>query len=166
MKVSDFDQYIHRFQNMPPFTIYHPTPDKDDVVEWHQVSQATVLPELVINQVNIPAQVDLCAAQIQTWGRYKSIAQRAVDIIQRRYRVWRDGWKLHMIEAAESSGDKKPTEKGLEMLSRQQKEYAEHYRRIEESEEALAAVESIYEAFRVKANLLGAHSPMYREMAR
>jgi len=166
MNLSDFDAYVQRLQNLTPFTILHPTKEGDDVVDWYKVTQQTVLPELIINQLNIPAQVDLCPAQIQTWGRYKSIAQRAVDVCQRRYRVWRDKWKLRALETAERSGEKKPTEKMLDMMYRQEPEYAELYRRIEESEEVLAAVTAIYEAFKVKANLLGAHAPMYREMAR
>jgi hypothetical protein len=166
MKLSDFDAYVQRLQNLTPFTFLHPTPDGEDVVDWFQVTQQFVLPELIINQLNIPAQVDLCPAQLQTWGRYKSIAQRAVDICQRRYRTWRDKYCLKALETATNSGEKKPTSAMLEMMYRQEAEYAEHYRRIEQSEEVLNAVTAVYEAFKVKANLLGAHAPMYREMAR
>ncbi len=166
MKLSDFDAYVQRLQNLTPFTLLHPTPDGEDVVDWFQVTQQFILPELIINQLNIPAQVDLCPAQLQTWGRYKSIAQRAVDICQRRYRVWRDSFKLMAFETAERSGEKKPTDKMLEMLYRQETEYAVHYKRIEQSEEALNAIIAVYDAFKIKANLLGAHAPMYREMAR
>ena len=109
MNMSDFDAYVQRLQNLTPFTILHPTQDKDDVVDWYPVTQQAVLPELIINHLNIPAQIDLCPAQIQTWGRYKSIAQRAVDICQRRYRVWRDKYRLKALETAERSGEKKPT---------------------------------------------------------
>ena len=166
MKLSDFDAYVQRLQNLTPFTVLHPTTDGEDVVDWFQVTQQFILPELIINQLNIPAQVDLCPAQLQTWGRYKSIAQRAVDICQRRYRVWRDGFKLMALETAERSGEKKPTDKMLEMMYRQETEYAAHYRRIEQAEEVLNAITAVYDAFKIKANLLGAHAPMYREMAR
>ncbi len=166
MNLADFDAYVQRLQNLTPFSMLHPTPDGEDVVDWFQVTQQFVLPELIIQHLNIPAQVDLCPAQLQTWGRYKSIAQRAVDICQRRYRCWRDAFQLKALETAERSGEKKPTSAMLEMMYRQEPEYRKLYQKIEQAEEALNAITAVYEAFKVKANLLGAHAPMYREMAR
>lgn len=163
---SDFDAYVQRLQNVPPFTICHPTQDGNDVVEWYKVDPAQVVREAIIDHLNIPAQVSLCAAQIQTWGRYKSIAQRVVDIVERRYRIWRDSYCLTRINKAKKDGEKVPTEKILERMYRCAPAYHHNYRRIEEAEEVLNAVSLVLEAFKTKANLLGAHSPMFRDLVR
>lgn len=162
---SDFDAYVQRLQNITPFMMLHPTPDGEDVVEWFPVDQR-IVNELIINHLEVPAQVDLCPAQIQTWGRYRAIAQRACDIVNRRYRVWRDRYGLELLEAAEREGVKKPTKDEIERRARVHKDYGFHYRRIEKADEALSTINVILDAFKTKANLLGAHAPMFREMVR
>lgn len=146
---SVLDQYLARFQNLPSFNIHRLDADGLRTVPWYEVQMADVVRELVLDELNLPFQVQAITAQIQLWGRLESLARRVWQVEERRYRVWKAGQYL------EAKGGKvRVTDAAIEARYRTHEEYASLQNSLERAEEAFNAVHAVLEAFRAKKSIL------------
>ena len=158
-----FDQYIARFQNIPSFNIHALAEDGMTAVPWYSVTPEIVR-DLVINELAIPAQVDVIAAEIQKWGRLSALAKRVWELEERRYRAWRSAFLLRALDpVSKPEGWKKPTTDAVEAMYRVDPEYAKHQVQVERAEEAYNATEALLQAFRAKKDMLMRFAPRYHE---
>lgn len=163
METSLLDQYIARYQNLPPFNINALAEDGMTAVPWYEVTQEIVR-DLVINELAIPAQVDTIAADIQKWGRLSALAKRVWELEERNYRAWRSRFMLKAVDpAGKPEGWKKPSNETVEAMYRTDTEYAKWQMRVERSEEAFNATEGVLQAFRAKKDMLMRFAPRYRD---
>jgi hypothetical protein len=153
----DLGAFIQKFQNLPAFMVRSVTPE-GTVTDWYQVHPATLIPELVIQEADIPAQLAQIPGQVMFWGRMVSHAQRVWEMEQRHFRTWKAKQYLSALEAPQdpeaAKGWKKPTEKQIEATYRLHPEYAGLNQRIEEAAEAFNAANSILDAFKAKREML------------
>ena len=158
-----FDQYIARFQNIPSFNIHALAEDGMKAVPWYEVTPEIVR-DLVINELAIPAQVDVIAAEIQKWGRLSALAKRVWELEERSYRAWRSEFMLRTLDPkGKPEGWKKPTNEAAEAMYRVDPGYAKHQVRVERSEEAFNATEALFQAFRAKKDMLMRFAPRYHD---
>jgi len=158
-----FDQYIARFQNIPSFNIHALTEDGMKSVAWYEVT-SEIVRDLVINELAIPAQVDVIAAEIQKWGRLAALAKRIWELEERRYRAWRSAFMLTVLDpVGKPDGWKKPTTDAIESMYRVAPAYADYQAAVERAEEAYNATESLLQAFRAKKDMLMRFAPRYHD---
>ena len=144
------DAIIHRLQSLDPFTIQQVDPSGNPS-PWMQVTGPAIVAALVISP-NLRAQVDAIAAEIAHWGRLCAQTKRVWQIHERRYRHWRSTVELKLL----TEHEKKPTQAVIEATYRTMPAYDVFQTAIEEAEEAFSASQTIYEAFRTKAQILRA----------
>ena len=152
---TQLDEYVARFQTMPPFNIHHIVDGGLDTQPWFEVRGIEIVAQLVINEVDLYNQVVQITAEIQKWGRLAAQTRRVWEIWERNYRAWRSRCYLDQIDPPDKPDDwKKPTEKAIEARYRINPVYHDFYRRIEAAEEANSATEAILNAFRAKKDML------------
>jgi hypothetical protein len=160
-----FSQYMARFQNLPPFNIHKMVDDGRATTPWYDVHPSEhVIPELVIDELNLAHQVQTVTGQIHKWGRLESIAKRVWQIAERRYRVWRSKFFLEKLSDPDVTIPT-PKEKSLEAMMRLDPGYEEHQLAIEQAEEAHTATEHILSAWREKSRLLQRFVQKHRDSA-
>lgn len=160
------DKIIHYFQeSMPSFDLHRLSDDVSDSVLWMTVEGSAVVSELIVNELDVPVEVDRCPMQLAYWGRMVALCRRVVELHERRYRVWRaEQWERVLNEAAKAE-EKKPTDRTIESKIRRMSEYNTLKDAIARAEESRDACEMIVEGFRAKTSLLTSHAPLYRELA-
>ncbi len=151
------DTLVQRLQNAPSFNIYQILPTGAVAPWWEVVMARDVIPDIVIHPANITDQAAVVAAQIAHWGRMAAQAKRVWDIEERLYRIWRDTKALAALTPDPSDKDwKKPTEKAVEMLYRADPGYSKECERVERAQEAFAATEAVWWAYKAKQQMLDA----------
>lgn len=155
------DQYIARFQNLPRFNIYAITQDGMDAVPWYEVNSEEICRELVLDELNIPHQVQTITAQIQWWGRLSALCKRVWELEERKYRSWRSQFWLDAMD--DTDRERKTTKDTIEAEYRSCPEYAEYQARIERAEEAYNATYGFLNAYREKSKLLQKFAYRHRE---
>lgn len=148
------DAIVSRLQNMPAFNVFAISPQDGSVAAWYEVTGKAVIPDLVINENDILEQVQTVAARIAHWGRLAAQAKRVWQIEERRYRRWRDSLVLGLLQDAEVSGAKKPTQDKLEASYRTHPDYDFYYAATERAEEAYSATVAILDGWRAKKDAL------------
>lgn len=143
------DAIIHRLQNLDPFVVQQIDP-QGMPRPWVQVTGPAIVGELVISPHTLRDQIDAIAAQVAHWGRLVAQTKRVWQVHERRYRHWRSTVELKLLTESE----KKPTQAVIEATYRTLPEYELFQKALEEAEEAHNATTAIYEAFRVKAQVL------------
>jgi len=157
------DQYIARFQNIPSFNIHALAEDGMKAVPWYEVTPEIVR-DLVINELAIPLQVDVIAAEIQKWGRLAALAKRVWELEERSYRAWRSEFMLRTLDPkGKPEGWKKPANEAAESMYRVDPDYAKYQVRVERAEEAYNATEALLQAFRAKKDMLMRFAPRYHD---
>ena len=160
---NQFDQYVARFQNLPPFNIHAITPDGMADAPWFEVTQS-VVKDLVIDELRIPEQVDIIAAEIQKWGRLSALSKRVWELEERGYRSWRSAFLIKVTDPSDKSKEwKKPTSEICECLYRVDPEYVKWQVKIERAEEAYNATDAVLQAFRAKKDMLMKFAQRHRE---
>ena len=149
--MKEQDAYLERFQNLPGFNIHAMNKDGSKVQPWFDVTAEAILPDLVIDEINLAQHVETISAQIQKWGRLAALAKRVWQVEERAYRTWRSNFYLQVLEGV--SG-KKPTEKQIEAMYRSNADYAKCQIRIERAEEAFTATEMTVRALEAKKDML------------
>ena len=163
--MSYLEQYIARFQNMPSFSLKSVSKDGMTAIPWFDIDPQAIVRELVLDEINVAGQVQTITGEIQKWGRLLAVAKRIWELQERSYRSWRSqfhldimvpgGKKLKPGWTTTAKGDPKPpTVQTIEALYRTDPEYHKCQVAIEEAEEVYNSVESIYEAFRAKRDML------------
>lgn len=151
---SELDAVISRLQNMPSFNIYAISPNDGSVAPWYEVAGKFIIPDLVINELNVLEQVQTVAGRIAHWGRLAAQARRVWQIEERKYRRWRDGFILKAIQVAEKEGKKKPSADALAAMYRSSSSYDGYYTATERAEEAYNATLAILEGWKAKKDAL------------
>lgn len=147
------DVIIARLQSLISFNLYQVNAD-GSVSPWYEVSGANVIPDLVIREDTILEQVQTIAARIAHWGRLTAQAKRIWQIEDRNYRRWRDSFILEVLQASEKEGGKKPTDKTIEAMYRNNPTYSVLYDKVERAEEAYNAAQAILDGYRAKKDAL------------
>lgn len=147
------DQYVSRFQNLPPFNVHAIIKSGMDTEPWYEVKASDVLRELVLDHLNVATQVSVVTAQIQKWGRLESLARRVWQVAERKYRAWRSRFYLESLEKVDK-GDKKPTQAVIEARYRSHPEYQKLQAEIERAEEAYNSAHALLDAFKAQKAML------------
>jgi len=164
MADNTLDQFIARFQHIPGINIHAITENGQEAVPWYDVGMGTVVADLVVNELTIPAQLATVTAEIQKWGRFSALTKRVWELEERRYRAWRSEFMLHAIDPeGKPEGWKKPTEGALESMYRTQPEYHRLQAKVERAEEAYNTCDATLQAFRAKKDVLIALKRRYHE---
>ena len=145
------DQYIQRFENLPTFNVHHVASDGMSASVWMEVDPRDVAAELIYDELNVAAQLDLIAANIQKWTRLEAMANRVWQLRERQLRSWKAGYCVEIYEGAEG---KKPPEWLVKEKYRVESTYGELSAEVERAEEAYNAVRGIVLAFRAKKDVL------------
>jgi hypothetical protein len=155
------DAYLARFQNLPPWNVHQLIDGGRNTVPWYEVNPTDLIPELVLNELDLANQVMSVTAQIQKWGRLEALAKRVWEVAERRYRCWRAQKWLDLTEA----GSKKLTEANFEAIYRSAPEYEVFQIELERAEEAHTATHHTVEAWRAKRAMLEKFAVRYRDGA-
>jgi hypothetical protein len=147
------DAIVNRLANVQPFNIHAIDDAKDTHQPWYQVT-GQIAKELVISEAMIEEQVQSISAQIQHWGRLEAQARRVWQMVDRKYRIWRDTMKVKLLTPDGTKDWKKPTEAGLEAAVRADPEYPKWYAEIERAEEAFNATHAVLDGWRCKQDML------------
>jgi hypothetical protein len=154
MHPTEFDAIISRLQNMQPFNIHSIDENTGLNFPWYQVT-GEIINQVIISQENLQVQAELISGQIAQWGRFRAVTKRVWEIEERRYRQWRDQFKLNALNPeGKPEGWKKPSKEALECMYRTHPEYNEWYQKIERAEEAFNSACAIQEAFRAKKEMM------------
>jgi len=154
------DEYLARFQNLPPWNIHQLVDEGRATTPWYEVRTEDLVPELVVNEMDLASQVMSVTAQVQKWGRLEALAKRVWEVAERRYRSWRARlW----LELEGQAGGKRLTETRFEQLYRTHEDYDLYQTAIERAEEAYTATHHVLEAWRVKKDMLQRFAVRYRE---
>ena len=151
---SELDGIVSRLQNMPSFNIYAISPHDGSVAPWYEVTGKLVIPDLVINELDVLEQVQTISGRIAHWGRLVAQARRVWQIEERKYRRWRDSFILQLIRTAEEAGKKKPSADTLAATYRADPGYDSYYMATERAEEAYNAALAILEGWKAKKDAL------------
>jgi hypothetical protein len=158
------DQYIQRYQNLEPFSIYS-IDSEGAVTPWYSVD-GSIIQDLVLNEQNVGLQVQVIGSQIMHWSRMSAQCKRVWEIEERNYRVWRSKMQLEILrepaDGEEKPGwtktakgePKPPTKERSEAMYRAHPEYVQHQSRIERAEEAYNAAYGVLDAFKAKRDML------------
>lgn len=173
---SVMDQWVARLQNLDEVNIHTIVESGQESVPWMPVVPSEVVRELVIDELNLRAQVESVTAQIQLWGRLTAKAKRVWDLADRKYRNWRSKHYIDTFAPPEDDSDlkegwtktakgdpKPPTEKSWEAMYRSDPEYHRLQADIERAEEAYNSAMGILEAFRAQRDMLRAYAYSRRE---
>jgi hypothetical protein len=136
-------------QNIPSFNIYQVHPDGLEVSPWYEVT-SLIAHQLVLNELDLPHQVQTIASEIQKWGRLQAMAQRVWEIEERGYR----SWKARFYLKAKEDSEKKLTEATIKAMYQTDPEYGVWNSRIERAEEAHRATSAVLDGFRAKKEAL------------
>lgn len=168
------DQHIHRFQNLPPFNIHAILPDGESAVPWMEVD-ASIVAELVFDELNPMPQVESIAADIQKWGRLESLARRVWELAEREFRQWKAKFLVELMHPPASDHHKPgwtedakgkpkpPTGDMTKALYRSDPNYRRLSVAVERAEEAYNATHAVLEAFRAKKDMIQKFAKKYRE---
>ena len=148
----ELDALVQRIQALPGWEINQVAGEK--LMKFKDADPRDIAAEMIIVESDLGSQVDMLPAQVLEWGRLVAMANRALQSTQRKYRQWRDGVALSMLEAAKDAGEKKPTEAHIDRSIRDRVEYAGHYAKQEAAEDALRCCEAVLEAFKTKRFLM------------
>lgn len=162
--IDALDAYVARFQSMPGVNLHSLTGDGNGTTPWFEVSMQSVVADLVVNELTVPAQLAVIAAEIQKWGRFSALAKRVWEVEERGYRAWRSAF---MLAASNPEGKakewKKPSGETIEAMYRVAPEYHTWQTRVERAEEAYNTVEAILLGFRAKKDVLLSSIRKYHE---
>jgi len=151
------DQYVARLANISPFNIHAIDAAKDEVTPWYEVGGPALVNDLILNDMNLSAQVQAIGAQIMHWGRMESQCRRVWAMVERQYRQWREGVSLDCFTPPTDpapKGWKKPTKPEVEATYRSDPQYTVWQQRIERAEEAFNSAHAVLEGFRAKKDML------------
>lgn len=117
---------------------------------------ASILPQLAINEANLRMEIIQLPSTIAFWTRMVARARRVWEILERDYRSWRSQITLQLLEkpADATASWKKPTKDQVDATYRINPTYKLYYMKIEAAEEAYNAAVGILEAFKAKKELL------------
>lgn len=150
----ELDAYLARMQNMPSWNIHALSGDGQTALPWYEVGPE-VYRELVIDELNAPAQAAVLSSEIQKWGRLSALARRVWQVEERQYRAWRSAYYVQALDPDDKpDGWKKPTEKQIEASYRIEPEYHTWQERIERAEEAYNATDMMVHALKAKKDAL------------
>lgn len=148
------EQIQTRLINVPSWNIYQVLDSGDDVGPYYRVTGAIAY-DLVVRDECLREQVQTVAAQIMHWGRWTAQAKRVWQIVDHKFRVWRDGYALECIDPEDKpDGWKKPTQEQVKQLYRTHPSYTTWQIEIERAEEAYNATLAVYEGFKMKKEML------------
>jgi hypothetical protein len=141
--VTHFEDLLDRIAKFEAFTIA----GNRYTAEW-------LIPQLVVNSANIIDDVSVCSAHALYWGLAASRARRYKAAVDASYRQWRDRlWLQFKSEPLKSTG-KIPADSVCEKLYRSTSEYGEWRTKLDDGQEAAELAEAIFEAFKLKVQLL------------
>lgn len=150
----DYDAYLARMQNMPSWNIHMLSEDGKKTFPWYEVGP-DIYRDLVVNEMNAPAEAATIASEIQKWGRLAALARRVWQVAERDYRAWRSAFLVvHMDPTDKPDGWKKPTKDHLEAAYRVEPEYHKKQIEVERAEEAYNATETVVAALKAKKDAL------------
>jgi len=150
------DAIVARLQRMYPWKVQQvgKTGEPED---WFTVPPDKIVQELVIKEANLLAEVQVISAQIMYYGRLTAQCKRIWEIRERKYRVWRDGQALALIDpTGKPKAWKKPTQAQVDQTIRTTPKYEVHYAAIEAAEEAYNATNAVLDGFRAKRDMMKA----------
>lgn len=150
----DMEQHVARLSNVPSFNVWQIGP-ADKIEPWKEFTGDLLVQDLVIHESALANDVGSVSVQIAHWGILEARAKRIWEVVERRYRMWRDGMVMKMSTAP--TGDdkwKRPPEYLIEASYRTHKEYGVWQQALERAEEAYNCARVVREAFQAKRDML------------
>lgn len=153
------DEILHKLQNQPAWNIPKFEEGEDGLVSpqpWYDVGGSIVF-AVALREADLETQIEELSAQIQFWGRMEGICERALEWHERKLRVWKGAIfeRLKKPPLGEDlKGWKKPTDKEVEGIYRQDSDYTFLSSKVDEAREALTSTKYVREAFQIKAQMV------------
>lgn len=150
------DGIVARLVNTPPWNINKFDEATREVAKFYEVT-GEIVHDLVIKDGNLQEQVQAVSAQIMHWGRWAAQAKKIWEVMEHKYRIWRDGKALELVDPKGKPKDwKKPTQAQVDQHIRTDPEYETWYIAQETAEEAYNATTAVYEGFKAKKEMMRA----------
>lgn len=154
------DEILHKLQNQPPWNVprFQEGPEGGPVVPqpWYDVTGNIVF-AVALRDADLETQIEELSAQIQFWGRMEAVCERALEWHERQLRVWKGAIfeRLKKPPPGEDlKGWKKPTDKEVEGIYRNDGHYQTLSTNVEAAREALTSTKFVREGFQIKAQMV------------
>jgi hypothetical protein len=139
------------------------------VVAGNRYTSDMLLPQLTIDSKDLVSEAGTCAAFVLFWGTEAARARRFYAQVDASYRMWRDRTFLELkaqpVGQTTTGSDKFPTDVQAEKLYRTQPEYGDWQQRRADAQESAEMAESVYEAFKIKGEMIKAQERIMRDEA-
>lgn len=157
--MSRLDEILQKLQNQPPWNVPRFQQMEGGAIlpqPWYNVT-GDIVYAVALREADLETQIEELTAQIQFWGRMEALCERALEWHERALRVWK-GHRFEMLKTMpvgeDLKGWKKPTDKEVEGIYRNEDDYQRLNCLIDEAREALTSTKYVREAFQVKAQLV------------
>jgi hypothetical protein len=153
------DEILQKLQSQPSWNIPIFQKDETGVLSpqaWYDVTGQIVF-AVALREADLETQIEELSAQIQFWGRMEAVCERALEWHERKLRVWKGAIfeRLKKPPLGEDlKGWKKPTDKEVEGIYRQDSDYTFLSSKVEEAREALTSTKFVREGFQIKAQMI------------
>lgn len=121
--------------------------------------------QLTIDSRDLVSEASSASAQALYWGIEAARARRYVAQIEAAYRTWRDRTWLEIKSGEDSRTNKAPTDATADKLLRQAPEYQTWRGRKDDGQQQAEMAEAIYEAFKLKVQLIKIQAEIIRTEA-
>lgn len=124
-----------------------------------------LIPQLTIDAKDLLSEAQSAAAFALTWGIEAARARRFAAQVEAAYRAWRDRMFLEFKQTPVADTGKFPTDSQAEKLYRTHPEYGIWRGKQDEAHHAAELAEAIYEAFKVKKEMIKSAQEIMRTEA-
>lgn len=142
IQVTHFDDLVDRVAQFESFQ-----------VAGKLYSADLLIPQLTIDAKDLLSEAASAAAFALYWGIEASRARRFHAQVCAAYRAWRDRMFLE-FKAGEGASGKPPSDSVAEKMYRAHPDYAQWRGQQDSSQESAEIAEAIYEAFKIKVQMI------------
>jgi len=139
------------------------------VVAGNRYTADLLIPQVTIDSKDLVAETATCSAHVLYWGVAAARARRFHSQVEASYRMWRDRTfletKARPVGETTTGSAKFPTDTQAEKMYRTMPDYGDWQTRVADAQESAEMAEAVYEAFRVKGEMIKAQEKIMRDEA-
>jgi len=113
-----------------------------------------LIPQLTVDASDLASEIASASAFAFYWGQEACRARRFKAQMEASYRTWRDRTWLELKASPTAETNKFPTDAQCEKMLHQASTYGTWRGRLDDAQESAEMAESLYEAFRMKVDLI------------